>query len=99
LRKRREAAKVDQAAHAAREREAANRNAYERDRRHDANELFQTLTPEEQGEINAQATAYAASFGGSLRERMFATRRTQLTMVRHSDRLKTIEQWLKQRAA
>ena len=99
FRKSRAAAKAQEGASAVREREAADRNAYDQDRRRQANILFEQLPPEEQDEISAQASAYAASFGGSLKDTMFALRRTQLTIKGHGDQLKTFEQWRDQRAA
>jgi hypothetical protein len=94
-----DAARAERAARAVRERADADRSAYEHERRSEASRLFETLPAAERAEIEMQATAYAASFGGSLRNIMFAVRKTQLVRARHGDQLTTFEQWASARTA
>ena len=91
--KHRKSAGAKEAARLVRERQEADQSAYDIGRRAEAAKLFETLSPEEQAEIEKEARTYAASFSGSLSERMFGSRKVQITVRRHAATLKTFEQW------
>ncbi len=85
---------------AQREREEAEQSAYDCDRRAEAASLFETLPLEEQAAIDAQARAYAGSFGSSsFRDSQYSHRKVHLTAMLHAGRLKTFEQWKSERSA
>jgi hypothetical protein len=79
-----------QAAVKAKEKDEAQRLAYDEYRRAQA---IENLPADRQAAIEGQAQAYAASFQGSLWNRMLASRRVHLTLATCGDRLATFEQW------
>ena len=82
------------------ERAEAEQSAYDCDRHAEAASLFETLPLEEQAAIDAQARAYAGSFGSSsFRDSQYSHRKVHLTATLHAGRLKTFEQWRSERSA
>ena len=75
------------------------RLAYDAYRRSQAIKLLDTLTTEQRASIEEEAQTYAASFTGSLRDRMAAVRRIHLAAAAYGDRLPTFEQWQAERPA
>jgi Replication initiator protein A len=93
LKQRRAADSVRIAAREAQQRSEAERQAYDRDRRQDAFRLFETLQAEEQASIDRLARDRAATFDGTLRDKMLDFNRVRFTIERHGDKLRTFEQW------
>lgn len=83
----------------AEQREEARRAEFERERRLAATRLFASLPADEKATIEQLAIERAATFEGSLREKMFDFNRLRLTIERHGSRLKTFEQWHYERSA
>lgn len=71
----------------------SERVAYDADRRKEATRLFKTLPVSEQNIIRDQAHRKASSFKGSLRTVMEESYAASETSRRHSDRLRTFDQW------
>jgi hypothetical protein len=86
----RTAAEEQKAAEQSRENDRVSYDAY---RRKEVTAVFETLPATEQQEIEVLARQAASAFGGSLAEAMFATKRSQITMQRHGDRIKSFEEW------
>ena len=97
--KRQLAIKAGEVLRQAKEREEDEQSAYNCDRRSEAADLFKTLPPDERASIDAQARSFAARFGGTLGDSMYAHRKVQITTKRHADRLKSFEQWRSERLA
>jgi hypothetical protein len=87
------ATKAAQAVWKAKEKAEAERMAYDAHRRRQARKLFATLPAAQQSEIEDQAQTYAASFSGSLRDRMLSSRRVHLILAKYSDRFETFDKW------
>jgi hypothetical protein len=96
---RQKSAKAAQAVWKAKEKAEAERMAYESYRRAQAIKLFEALPADQRSEIEQQANVYASGFHGSLRDRMFASRRYHLMLTQHGDRLPTFDQWKENRAS
>jgi hypothetical protein len=75
------------------QRREEDRLSYDAYRRTKVAAIFETLPAAERQKIELLARQAAAGFGGSLAEAMFATKRSQITAQRHSDRIKTFEEW------
>ena len=71
----------------------ADRLAYDSYRRHEAVAIFNSLSVDEQQEIDSLAGQAAAGFGGSLADAMFGTKRRQITCQRYGDRMKSFQEW------
>jgi hypothetical protein len=56
--------------------------------------VFAGLPRDEQVDIEAQARTYACTFTGSLRDHMYTSRKAQITGERHSEDIKSFDQWL-----
>lgn len=79
---------------AAQERQAEDeKTAYAAYRRKEARRILATLTADEQVEIDAEATAKAASFSGSLRKMMTGRKREEIVIERHGDAIPSFEEW------
>ena len=87
------AGKVREATRKAAEQAEARRQAYDQFRRSQAADLFATLPETERDIIEAQARSCAAGFSGSLQDSMFEFGKVRFTIERHSEKLKTFDQW------
>jgi hypothetical protein len=87
------------AARAAERLEEDRRTEFEQQRRLAATRLFASLPADEKATIESLAIERAATFDGSLREKMFAFNRLRFTIERHGSKLKTFEQWRDDRSA
>src|SRR5271170_3781339 len=83
----------------AKQREEAARGEFEQERRLAATRLFASLPADEKATIESLAIERAATFDGSLREKMFDFSRLRFTIARHGSKLKTFEQWRDERSA
>ncbi len=95
---RRAAAKTAEKAHQAREGEEADRVAYDRYRRAQADELFEALPAEEREIIERLARTNNRSFmagDGSLASTMYVLARARTTVERHPNHIKSFESWRK----
>jgi hypothetical protein len=71
----------------------ALKTAYDRFRRDQARELYTSLPEEERAIIDAEARRASNGFEGTLGERMLDIRKIMITAQRHSDQIKTFENW------
>ena len=69
------------------------RFAYDSYRRKEATVIFAELPADEQQQIDALARQASASFGGSLADAMYRTKRSQITSQRHGARIKSFHDW------
>ena len=67
--------------------------AYDQFCRDQAREVYTTLPEAEREIIDAEARRTATGFEGSLGERMLDIRKASITRQRHSDKIKTFEDW------
>ena len=97
-RDRRAAAKAAAEARQIREWEEADRMAYDRYRRAQADELFETLPAEEREIIERLARTSNRPFvagDGSLASTMYVLARARITAERHPNKIKSFEAWRK----
>jgi hypothetical protein len=66
---------------------------YDRFRRDQARDLYTRLPEAERAIIDAEARRTSTGFDGPLAERMLDIRRGSITAQRHSDKIKTFEDW------
>ena len=92
-RERRAASRTEQDARKAAERGEALRGEYDGYRRREASRLFAGLAKAAKAAIETEAGSYAATFTGSLRERMREVRIRMLTAQRYGDQIKSFEDW------
>lgn len=78
---------------ATRQKQEAERIAYDQHRRREIGALFQSLPAEERKAIEELAERAAARFDGSLRQSMHQFHRARITAERHGKRIKTVEEW------
>ena len=71
----------------------ALRTAYDRFRRDQARDLYASLPEDERAIIDAEARRTSTGFEGSLAERMLDIRKSSITAQRHSDKIKTFDEW------
>jgi hypothetical protein len=69
------------------------RLAYDSYRRKEATVIFAKLPADEQQQIDALARQASASFGGSLADAMYRTKRSQITSQRYGARIKSFRDW------
>jgi hypothetical protein len=88
-------AKAQAEAAARQKAQEALRTAYDRFRRDQARDLYATLPADERAIIDAEARRTSTSFNGSgsLAERMLDIRKSSITAQRHSDKIKTFDEW------
>jgi hypothetical protein len=99
LRSRQRATKLRETAWKVQQQAEDEKLAYDAYRRSQAIKLLETLTAEQRASIEEEAQTYAASFTGSLRDRMAAVRRVHLAAATYGGRLPTFEQWKAERLA
>ena len=87
------------AAEATRERHEADRAVYEAYRTTQAKRILADLPAEEKEAIRAAATAKAAPFSGSLRQRMTDYHMARIAADRYPDQIPSFEEWQAGRAA
>jgi hypothetical protein len=80
-------------------REEATRAEFDRERRLAATQLFASLQADEKATIENLAAERAATFDGSLREKMFHFNRIHFTIDRHGSKFRTFEQWRNDRSS
>jgi hypothetical protein len=92
-RERRAAARAQESARRAAEREDALRSQYDDYRRKEAARIFAGLPKAAKAAIDRDARPHAASFTGALRKTMLELRIRMLTAQRYGDRIKSFEHW------
>ena len=78
---------------AAQRREENERQAYDRDRRQEGENLFKALPAKEQAAIEQLAAERSASFDGALRDQMIAFNRIRFTIERHESEITSYQEW------
>jgi hypothetical protein len=86
-------AKTQAEAAARQKAQEALRTAYDRFRRDQARDLYATLPEDERAIIDEEARRTSTGFEGSLAERMLDIRKSSITAQRHSDEIKTFDEW------
>jgi hypothetical protein len=89
----RTAARGQEIARKAAERQETLHSEYENYRRREASQILAGLPQSVRAAIEKDARPHVASFSGPLREQMLEVRKRMLTAQRYGDRIKSFEQW------